>query len=133
MIRISFMQFLSYKVNLKHRNRKPTEDISVWSVSEWIEVQLFGEASRKNWRTNSKSFLWAVYAEGGQLSKIGIDLSNDLFIAKFRCDNNQEWHGYPVLPRGDDIPPEPVLELWRQEEIIDKTDKRRIQAGKFKK
>lgn len=127
------MQFLSYKVNPKHRTSKPSEDASVWIVSEWIEVQLFGEASRRNWRSNDKNFLWAMYAHERAPSKIGLDPSNDLYIAKFRCDNNQEWHGYPVLPRGEDIPPDSVLELWRQANIIDKTDKRRIQTGKFKK
>ncbi len=127
------MQFLSYKVNPRHRNRKPTQDTSVWTISEWVEVQLFGEASRKNWQSNDKNLLWAVHANGTRLSQIGLAPSNDLYIAKFRCDNNLEWHGYPVHPRGDDIPPEPVLELWRQEKIIDKTDKRRIQNGKFKK
>jgi len=127
------MQFLSYKVNPKHRVAKPSADASIWTVSEWVEVQLFADASRKNWRSNGKSFLWAACPGSGGPSKIGLDPSNDLYIVKFRCDNNQEWHGYPVHPRGDDIPPEPVLELWRQEEIIDKTDKRRIQAGKFNK
>ena len=125
------MQFQSYKVNPKHRIGKPTANASVWTVSEWIEVQLFGEASRKNWSSATNRFLWAVHADAGGPSRIGLDPSNELYIAKFRCDNNLEWHGYPVHPRGDDIPPEPVLELWRQEEIIDKTDKRRIQTGKF--
>lgn len=129
------MQFLSYKVNPKHRVAKPTADASIWTVSEWIEVQLFADASRKNWHSTGKNFLWAAWAggEGEGPSKIGLDPSNDLYIAKFRCDNNKEWHGYPVHPRGEDIPPEAVLELWRQEEIIDKTDKRRIQTGKFNK
>lgn len=125
------MQFISYKVNPKHRAAKPTDDASVWTVSTWVEVQLFGEASRKNWKTSNKDLLWAmVPGEGGAL-KVGIDLENDLYIAKFRCDHNQEWHGYPVHPRDADIPPESVLECWRQEDIIDKTTKRRIQQGKF--
>jgi len=127
------MKFLSYKVNPKHRTSKPSEDASIWIVSEWIEVQLFGEASRNNWCSNDKNLLWAVYEQEGAPSKIGVDPSNDLYFAKFRCDSNQEWHGYPVLPRGDDIPPEAVLELWRQAKVIDKTDKRRIQTGKFRK
>lgn len=127
------MQFFSYKINQKHRVKKPTEEASIWTVSEWIEIQLFGEASRKNWRSNGKEFLWSIYGATNGPVKIGVDTENDLYMAKFRCDHNQEWHGYPVHPRGGDIPPEPVLELWRQEEIIDKTDKRRIQTGKFTK
>lgn len=126
------MQFKSYKINPKHRVKSPTDNASIWTVSEWIEIQLFGEASRKNWQSNCKNILWAIYGEEVKISKIGIDTSNDLYIAKFRCDSNQEWHGYPVHPRDDDIPPEEVLEIWRQEKLIDKTDKLRIKRGKFR-
>lgn len=125
------MQFQAYKINPKHRTSKPSSAASVWTVSEWIEIQLFVEASRNNWSSNGKSILWSIYSTTAGPSKIGLDLSNDLYIAKFRCDTNQEWHGYPVHPRDDDIPPKEVLENWRNEKIIDKTDMRRIQTGKF--
>ena len=127
------MQFASYKVNPKHRAGKPTKDASMWTVSEWLEIQLFGEASKNNWQSKEKPLLWAIHKHPAGLSKIGSDTSNELYIAKFRCDHNKEWHGYPVHPRGDDVPPEEVLECWRQAELIDKTDKRRIQTGKFSK
>lgn len=126
------MQFTSYKINTKHRASKPSSSASVWTISEWGEIQLFGEASRKNWRSSEKEVLWAIHFLTSQMQKIGVDPENDLFIAKFRCDKNQEWHGYPVHPLNDDIPPEEVLEAWRKEELIDKTDKRRIQGGRFK-
>jgi len=125
------VQFHSYKVNQKHRVVKPTENASVWCVSEWAEVQLFGTASYNNWSSPGKDILWAASSVNGELQKIGDDPSNALFIAKFRCDKNLEWHGYPVCPRNDDIPPERVLEAWRVANIIDKTDKRRIQKGQF--
>ncbi|CAE6804063.1 hypothetical protein [Paraburkholderia nemoris] len=126
------MQFISYKVNQKHRAAKPTEDASIWTVSPWIEVQLFGEASRKNWRSANKDWLWAMHGHEGGAMKLGLDLQNDLYIAKFRCDHNLEWHGYPVHPRDADIPPDSILEHWRKDALIDKTMKRRIQQGKFK-
>lgn len=125
------MQFLSYKVNKKHRAVKPTENASIWTVPEWTEIQLFGMASYKNW--SKDGVLWAVMQEDSKIFQLGIDLKNNLYIAKYRCDHNLEWHGYPVHPKDNDIPPEIVLESWRTEKIIDNTDKRRIKAGKFYK
>jgi hypothetical protein len=127
------MQFKSYKVNPKHRTSSPSENASIWTVNEWIELQLFANARCKNWASIGKDILWAACNGDSGLSKIGRDLSYDLYIAKFRCDHNKEWHGYPVHPRDDDIPPEAVLESWRKEDILDKTEKRRIQTGKFQK
>lgn len=125
------MKFQSYKVNPKHRTLIPTATASVWNVSEWIEVQLFVEAKLKNWSSVEKCFLWAVFPDATGPLKIGLAQEKSLYIAKFRCDNNHEWHGYPVHPRGDDIPPETVLELWRKDSIIDKACKRKIQRGTF--
>lgn len=123
------MQFQSYKVNNKHRVASPTKFASIWTVSEWVEIQLFCEASRKEWQ--AKNILWAIHGESASLLQIGLDTENNLYIAKFRCDHNNEWHGYPICPRKDDIPPESVLEKWRQDGKIDKKVKRHIQTGKF--
>jgi hypothetical protein len=125
------MQFSSYKVNKKHRASKPTENASIWTVSEWVEIHLFAMANSKGWWHIDGKTLWAAMQENSRISKIGIDLDNDLYIAKYKCDHNSEWHGYPVHPKDHDIPPEKVLESWREEKLIDKTDKRRIQTGKF--
>lgn len=122
-------RFLSYKVNPKHRVARPSKTASVWRVSEWKEIQLFAIASAKGWCKDG--ILWAVMTDSSTLSKIGEDLQNDLYIAKYRCDNNLEWHGYPVHPQDTDIPPDFVLESWRSDNLIDKRDKRRIQQGKF--
>jgi hypothetical protein len=119
-------RFSSYKINLKHRASKPSQTASVWKVAEWNEVQLFGIASAKQWYKDG--IFWAV---DSKKSKIGEDLDNDLCIAKYRCDSNSEWHGYPVHPKDNDIPPDVVLEMWLKEKLIDKTDKRKIQGGKF--
>lgn len=126
------MRFNSYKVNQKHRGKNPTEKASMWAVTEWLEIQLFSTASLNGWNSDDKDILWSISATSCIHLKIGDAPSKSLFIAKFCCDNNMEWHGYPVYPRGDDIPPERVLELWRINNLIDKTDKRRIQKGQFK-
>jgi hypothetical protein len=120
-------RFSSYKVNSKHRKPNPSQNASVWKIPEWNEIQLFAIASAKKWYKDG--ILWAVMPNG--LSKIGEDLENNLYIAKYRCDSNSEWHGYPVHPQDADIPPDVVLELWRNDNLIDKTDKSRIQRGKF--
>jgi hypothetical protein len=125
------MKFSSYKVNPRHRASKPTVNTSIWTVAEWTEIQLFGIASQKQWV--EKGVLWAAMQENSKIAKLGIDTKYDLYIAKYKCDHNLEWHGYPVHPKGHDIPPEKILESWRRENIIDKADKKRIQGGKFQK
>lgn len=125
------MQIASYKVNKKHRMGKPTANASMWTVSEWVEIQIFGEAGIKKWKSPEQDILWSLLPSANRPNKIGEDLFNNLFFAKFTCDHNNEWHGYPVHARGVDIPPESVLELWRQSDYIDKTDKKRIQSGKY--
>ena len=126
------MQFSSYKVNRKHRGRVPTDDASMWSVSEWDEVFLFATAQASGWMKPGENVLWAIRRAGKSLCKLGDDPENPLYIAKYTTDHNSEWHGYPVHPRKDDIPPECVLERWREAGLIDKTDKKRIQGGKFR-
>jgi hypothetical protein len=125
------MQFSSYKVHRKHRASKPTQEASIWTVPEWTEIQLFGIASQKQWC--EKGVLWAAMKEESKIAKLGNDTKCDLYIAKYKCDHNSEWHGYPVYPKDHDIPPEKILEAWREEEIIDKADKRKIKKGQFKK
>lgn len=125
------MKIASYKVNRKHRTGKPTPNASMWTVSEWVEIHLFAEAGAKKWKSSSQNVLWSILPASKKLSKIGEDPSNALYFAKFVCDNNDEWHGYPVRARGADVPPDNVLENWRQCDFIDKTDKKRIQTGKF--
>ncbi|GJJ02770.1 hypothetical protein RugamoR64_33080 [Duganella rhizosphaerae] len=126
------MQFGSYRVHTKHRAGKPTEKASMWTVDNWKEIQLFSDASRNGWATPLKGWLWSIDTVNG-MSELGVDISNICYIAKFKIDHNNEWHGYPVHPRGDDIPPDAVLESWRLNSYIDSTDKKRIRSGSFKK
>ena len=124
-------KFSSYKINPKHRVSKPSQTVSVWTVPEWDEVELFAMASANKWHKNG--IFWAVMKKdsNSKILKIGEDLDNDLGIAKYRCDSNLEWHGYPVHPKDHDIPPDEILELWRKKNLIDKRDKSKIQKGQF--
>jgi hypothetical protein len=121
--------FSSYKINDKHRAFKPSPKASIWKISEWEEVRLFATASDKNWYKNG--IFWAIIKTGSKKLKLGEDLDNDLCIAKYLCGSNSDWHGYPVHPKDKDIPPNEVLDLWLEEGLIDKADKRKIQRGQF--
>ncbi|RDI28257.1 hypothetical protein DFR41_1019 [Pseudacidovorax intermedius] len=126
---------LSYKVHTKHRKAKPTADASVWSVSEWVEITLFARAGSEKWTSMSKAkkYLWALQSNfsvlGQGLEKNGRQV--ELHFAKF-VEDNSVWHGYPVQARGDDIPPESVLNCWLESKIINKAEKLKIIGGQFK-
>lgn len=126
-------EFSSYKISPKHRvPNKPSKIVSVWTVSKWDEVQLFVTAYAKNWWYEDDQILWAIMVKDSKMSKIGEDLNNDLYIAKYRCDSNLEWHGYPVHPKEvQDIPPHKVLKEWYDNNLISKRDKCKIQKGQF--
>lgn len=126
------MQFGTYRVHTKHRASQPTKDASIWTVSNWVELHIFADASKNNWATAAKNWLWGIDTTNG-LSLIGRDVENNCYIAKFKKDRNDEWHGYPVHPRDEDIPPDAVLESWRLKSYIDSTEKKRIKAGNFRK
>ena len=126
---------LSYKVHTKHRKATPTVDASVWKVSEWEEIHLFARAGSERWSSTSKAkkHLWALQSG---LSVLGQGLEKngklvDLHFAKF-VENNSVWHGYPVQARGDDIPPEAVLDCWLELNIINKAEKLKIIGGQFR-
>ncbi len=128
------MKVSSYIVHHKHRNKKPTDKASIWSISEWEEIQIFGHAGINAWCSKKGTVLWGIHiSRENKLTKIGNSVENSLYIAKFVCNHNDEWHGYPVHPKNNDIPPEEIIESWRVSKVIDKTDKRRIQRGKFRK
>jgi hypothetical protein len=125
------MLFKAYKIDPDHRGRMPIKDKSQWEIGEWEELILFTLAKQRDWISPKKAWLWSIHIKGGKRVKIGKDEDGDLFIAKYKTDSNDEWHGYPVSPRQFDIPPQQVLDLWLEEGFIDKADKKRIIGGKF--
>lgn len=78
--------------------------------------------------------MWSLEED---LSVLGRGLPNDgrkevaLHMSKFVLDSSL-WHGYPVRARGDDIPPEHVLNDWLERKIIDKAAKAKIIGGQFR-
>lgn len=128
------MKFSAYIVHPKHRNKPPTKDASIWSCDEWEEIVLFSTAVQNEWyseKEKSNSVERLYWSMKNISTPIGNDLKYVLFMAKFHCNHNQEWHGYPVHPQGEDIPPEPILNSWLEKNIIDPKAKLAIKRGKF--
>lgn len=121
------MQIDSYKVNQKHRKAKATADASIWKVPVWREIELFAISQNKSVcsKTNTS---WGC--DVGNI--IGEDLHNNLYFAKFVVDQ-KVWHGYPVHPRNNDIPPDSILDLWLKDGLICKSQRSKISEGRFKK
>lgn len=125
------MSISRYVINPKHRVLNPTAQASVWRITEWAEVKLCVEAAISQWMC-SKGSLWNSSVQVGDPgARLGEDTQGDLWIGKFVCDHNKEWHGYPVRPRGSDIPPTAVIEAWTAQNRISLPVARRIHQGKY--
>ncbi|WP_155033437.1 hypothetical protein [Enterobacter hormaechei] len=122
-----------YKVNQKHRTNKPKVDCTQWIVSETDERSFFGNAIKSQYIC-SKNCYWWVEATAVTIKPIEIGKTdlNYAFIAKFRSDNNDEWHGYPVTGERapHDIPPTSVLAKWRELKIFSKKEINDIERGR---
>lgn len=124
------MQFDSYQIKSDHRNNSRSVEKSQWAVDRWREVLLFAQAKKFGWATGGKNVLWAVENDGGALTVLGTDGSAQLVMAKYICDANSQWHGYPVLPKKHDIPPSVVLKAWKDSGLINNKQLNRWSQGK---
>jgi len=124
------MNFNSYQVKADHRNTSKLAEKSQWTVTEFGELQMFVEAMQNQWNC-SKGFLWSLLSEGGTLQQVGYDKANALYLSKFRSDHQHQWHGYPIHPRHDDIPPKTVTNDWRNKSLISNVTANRITQGKL--
>ena len=115
----------SYRVNSKHRATKPSKNASIWTVPVWREIELFA-LSQKNSVCEKTQTSWGCDLKNA----IGADLQNKLFFAKFVVDQ-KVWHGYPVHPRDNDIPPDHVLDNWLSLGTLTKPQRSKISEGKF--
>ena len=115
----------------------------MWTILEWEELFLCAIAGIKGWKSPEKdNVLWSLALdENKRIRKLGVGVEQnksgkkqgqtDLFFAKFTLDHNNQWHSYPVLAIGHDIPPSCVLQKWLNGEIIDKATVRKITKGQF--
>lgn len=132
---------LSYQVKSDHREPKwkPSEK-SLWKVEEHIELDIFSYGINSEWTTTSgsKKIVWSYHRASGldNLIKIGEDHRRssaigivNLGLAKFTCDHNNCWHGYPIDPATDSVP-SPILKLWQN--TLGKKLATKINQGKLK-
>jgi hypothetical protein len=124
------MKFNSYQIKSDHRDTSKIKEKSQWTISEWKEVHLFSLAKENGWGCD-KGFIWSVWSVGCLPQKVGYDKDNpDLFFMKFRCDKQNQWHGYPVIPRAHDKPPSSVINAWRDGDLVTNVLANRITQGK---
>lgn len=124
------MNFNSYQVKADHRNTSKLAEKSQWTVNEFAELQMFVVAMQNGWNC-SKGFLWSLLSYDGTLQQVGYDNANGLYLSKFRSDHQHQWHGYPIHPRHDDIPPKSVTNDWRNKSLISNVTANRIMQGKL--
>ncbi|HEK2032670.1 hypothetical protein NFF72_14665 [Proteus mirabilis] len=122
-----------YRINYKHRNNFPRSDCTQWIVCEKDEQTFFGKAIKLEYLC-SKNCYWWVEVEGKTVKplRIGRTDINYAFIAKFRSDNNDEWHGYPVTAERapHDVPPTSILKKWHKLNIFSKREINNIEKGR---
>lgn len=122
-----------YKVNQKHRSKRPKEDCTQWIVSEDKE-QSFFESAIKSMYVCPKNCYWWVEPKKTTIKPVEIGRTdlNFEFIAKFRSDNNDEWHGYPVTAERapHDVPPTSILAKWLALKIFSKKEINNIERGR---
>lgn len=121
------MHFIRYIVNPQHRGALPLSQKSRWSVTETEETDLFEKAKVNEWIC-PKDCLWSI---DDNFAVIGIDVVDDLFVAKFWGDQG-EWHGFPVsMKRQRDRPPTSALNDWVDKKIIRKRIGNKMAQGQF--
>lgn len=120
------MKISTYKVNIKHRGIL-SKNSSIWNVDEWFEIKLLLKAKDYSWQSGD-SVLWSTEYP----VVLGKGVEGDLYLAKFVKDKNDEWHGYPICPQQNDIPPSGVLKSWLEHGLFAKKDINKIVKGQFK-
>ncbi len=124
---------MKYVVNPKHRTRTPKSDCTQWTVSETEEKRFFNEAVQATLLCQ-KNFYWWVetHVTSRKPLEIGRTDVNYAFIAKFRADNNNEWHGYPVTAERapHDVPPTQILKNWLNMNLFSKKEVNNLEKGR---
>ncbi|MDC5012940.1 hypothetical protein Q5X75_10710 [Acinetobacter baumannii] len=132
---------LSYQVKPDHREPKwNASEKSLWKVEEYIELDIFSYGINSKWTTStgSKKIVWSYHRDSSldNLIKIGEDHRRspsigivNLGLAKFTCDHNNCWHGYPIDPATDSVPSS-ILKLWQS--TLGKKLTAKINQGKLK-
>lgn len=120
------MNNIQYKCNPKHRTGLPKIDRTIWIVSEQIEEGFFRSSVVNNYKCLNHNFWWIEKKHIGQTD------TKMAFIAKFKSDNNNLWHGYPVTAERTpyDRPPTTILEEWLKKDLLRRKNVSDIKRGR---
>lgn len=105
-----------------HRGAGDPTHKTIWVISEHEEYAVFCCADDGKWKDDPGNY-WGI--KNGEI--LG---ENDERVAKFPVPQNQHdpWHGYPVKT-GEDKPPIPLINLWRENTLITKAMSKRMKKG----
>ncbi|MCP5495917.1 MAG: hypothetical protein H7A23_15300 [Leptospiraceae bacterium] len=136
-----------YIIHPKHRDGKDP-DASQWIISEDEEKQCFATTLSCAWiipenvenLCKEGQFGWGIKTGSKKtleyLGHIGKNRGQKkVKLAKFRNEKQIKqgnWHGYPAnyLENSQDIPPEFILKIWKNEGYINKSIMSKIKKGK---
>lgn len=122
-----------YKCNPKHRNTKPKSDKTIWLVSQEQEELFFRKSVNDNYLCDKNCYWWVdVKPETSEKIIMGQTDVNYAYIAKFKSDHNDEWHGYPVTAERapHDIPHTTILDEWKKLKFFSKKEVSDLKKGR---
>jgi hypothetical protein len=117
----------------KHRNRQPKSDRTIWLVNEVKEESFFWSAVKSSYLCDKNCYWWVDVTSGTNTKNImGRTDINYAYIAKFKSNHNNEWHGYPVTAERSphDVPHSNILEEWRKLKIFSKKEASDLKKGR---
>jgi hypothetical protein len=119
----------TYAPHLKHRNETP--GASQWTISIEEEHTSFIWSWESGWCRDRKG--WGLHLVEGAITSLGriVNPTTFVYIAKFVGDTERlNWHGYPADGRKpQDIPIEPVRQLWIDRKLLTPAKIRKIARG----
>ncbi|MBT0717793.1 hypothetical protein HGT71_05840 [Rosenbergiella epipactidis] len=124
---------MKYKCNPKHRNGKPESDKTMWLVNEHQEETYFWDSVEENYVCDKNCYWWVDVTIGTNEKKIiGQTDTNYAYIAKFKSDRNNEWHGYPVTGERTphDVPHTTILNEWKNLNFFSKKEVTNLRRGR---
>lgn len=127
------VQGLKYVINKKHRTRLPKSDCTQWIVTEKDEITFFDNTVSAKFLCRGNFYWWVETCKAtNNPLQIGRTDLHYAYIAKFRSDNNNEWHGYPVTGERNphDVPPTSILESWFKNKVFSKKEVSDITRGR---
>jgi len=117
----------TYIISSQHR-QLGNPNKSIWSIPYEEEIDCFILSKTSKWINGS--VCWGLKPINNRLEVIGKNNDQeDLKIAKFVDGNkNNIWHGYPAdcKRKKQDIPDTEILVIWKNKELIGKSDVRKL-------